>query len=414
MLDIHESLVPYIQELIKKDKLEPSNYEDRNIINKLNSAYLDCYLYYPTINMFKFIAYNIIRKSYSSKEVDDKTLNKYLTLILEDRRLRLLILRSEPTSEFFSTIKDIIPYYLEFQKYLKENNKYMVIVTYKRIIDFLNSECLSNYDGYRLKEECAKRLDFPLNTIEMYHSDMKKKKYDDKPYEIGMFRNRGFITSTTELLARYFHNLMLEFYKKTCYYYSPINEELSFYSFGKIQIVGYKHDDSLSMSINSYKWNRYEFWALLNMKDKPNIKIDDAKIRKSLLFDNKRVLLAPDGLVEEAFITYLMKELGLKNYTEEFESILKKIGIPLDYCISQNLETTDGKTYYTNPKRYDDLRIKNRENLPTLALLQAKDDDAKRERYIKKLITTYNGEHKDNEELTAYDRRKQNPKAYID
>ncbi len=413
VLSIHEKLIPYIQELTKKEKLDSSKYEDKNIIDKLNSAYYDCHLYYPTVNMFRFIAYNIIKREYSLNEIDDNTLNKYLTLVLEDKKLRNLIYHINPTSEFFSTIKDIIPFYLELQKYFKENNRYMVIVTYKKLIDFLDSECLSNYQGHELIEECTKRLDFPNNNYNAYYRYMNEKKYNNKPYEVGMQRNRGFVTSTSKLLARYFHNLMLDFYKKSGFYYSPINDDLAFYSFGTISIVSYKYDDNISMSINNYKWNRYEFWALLNMKGF-SLKIDDSKIKDLLLLDSKQLLVVPNGYVEEAFITYLMKELGLKKCTLEFTNILKKIGIPLDYCISHNLETTNGYTYYINPLRYDDLRIKNKENLPIISLIQSKEDDSKRKRYIKKLITTYNEQHKNDEELTPYTRRKINPKAYID
>ncbi len=413
-LEIHESLIPLIQKYTGKKELNPSLIEDNNLIRKVNAAYRDCYKYLPLISMFNFISYNIIREFYSIPPVDSKTRDKYLKMVLDDKDVRNKIINSNPESEFFSVIKDIIPYYNELQEYINSNNNYMTIMQYKEIVDFLDSEALKNYKDDKLEEECHKRFNYPNNTKDAYNFRMKNKKYQTKQFEVGNIVTKGFYSSTCLLLSNYFHELMINFYKKTGYYYSPINEDLDYYVIGNMPIVGYKHDDNITMSINNYKWNRYEFWALLNMNELPNIKIDSSDIRR-ILKDDNNILIAPNDFIEEALIKHIMSETGERTFTNNILKILQKIGIPEDFYRSDVLTSYKNNTYYINPKKYEYLKIKEIMKIPTLELILVKNED-NRDKYIKKLISTYKGQHKEEEEveLSPRERRKQNPKAWID
>ena len=415
-LQIHESLIPFVDKLLHNRKLNPVDFTDRTIIRDINNSYIDCHNYLPTINTFKFIVYNIIN-SYTynvfNKSINPKQRNKILSDILNNEDFRKKIMRAKPTSEFFSVIKDILPYYIELNNYIKNKQYYLVIVTYKKIIELLNSECLLNYEGKMLEIECQKRFEIPYNTLEQYKHLQKEKYYNDEcPYEIGNETFKENYSITCKILTHYFHDLMMDFYKQTGYLYSPINDDLSFYSFGGINIVGYKYSDNLSYSIGNYNWTRYEFWAKLNMGN-PYIKVDTKKIRKK--FNIPNVIIVPDDLVEEAFIKHMMRELNEKKFTEEFIKLLNKIGLPEGYLRSDYLSTSDGMVYYVHPKKYEDLKVKDLFKIPTLELILAK-NDITRDKYIKKLIATYNGEHKkdDEDEMGYRGRLKSNPKAYID
>ena len=412
-LQIHESLIPFVEKLLHNRKLNPVDFTHKTVIRDINATYQDCHDFLPTINTFKFIVCNIVNSyilNVFNYSLTPKQRDKYLNDILNNLDFRKKIFKGKPKSEFFSVIKDILPYYIELTNYMNSKNHYMVIMTYKKIVEFLNSECLSHYQGKDLVEECEKRFEIPYNTVEQYNHLQKSKYYNDEdPYEIGDETFKENYSITCKLLTHYFHDLMISYYKKTGYLYSPINDDLSFYSFGKINIVGYNYSDNLDYSIDNYDWSKYEFWAKLNMGE-PYIKVDTKRIRKKYNIPN--ALIVPNDLVEEAFIKYLMKELNEKEYSDDFIKLINKIGIPKEYLRSDYLSTYDNKVYFVNPQRYEDLRIKKPMKVPTLSLILGKSED-KRDNYISKLIATYKGQHKE-EELTYKERLKSNPKAYID
>ena len=111
-LTIHESLIPYIRKLTNKNELNIADFNDKNIIDKVNAAYKDAIKLYPTIKMFKFITYNIIKPFYGLKPLTKETIFEMLDKLFEDKKFINKISSSNPESEFFSVIKDIILYYL--------------------------------------------------------------------------------------------------------------------------------------------------------------------------------------------------------------------------------------------------------------------------------------------------------------
>ena len=406
-LKIHESLIPYIVGLTSERITRPTGFEDINIVRKINAAYEDCHEFFPRIKLFKFIAYNIISDYYPLKKLEpEEDINKYLREILEDKECRLKLMSGHPKSEFFSVLKDITPYYIEFANAIKENKGYDAVTAYEALDDLLDMETLSLYSGKHLEEECEKRYSFPLNDIRTYSYRMKTKTYPKrKGFDIEKINNRGYYSRTCSMYSRVFHDMMLEFYHQKGFIYTPINEDLSYFQFGSIAVVEYKYADDLKFTIRGYPWSKYEFWALLG---------SDPKLIEKINFDGP-ILVAPKGLKEEALITYYMKELGESVITPEFLSVMKKIGIPEEFAMVNELSTYDYRTFYTDPRRYEDIRLRNPMAYPTLQNIISKDEE-EREKYLKKIFATYKGQHpsKVEEEETYRERVKRNPKAYID
>ena len=109
-----------------------------------------------------------------------------------------------------------------------------------------------------------------------------------------------------------------------------------------------------------------------------------------------------------------MNSLGEREYSREFISLLESIGIDADYCYSHGLTTYDGKIYFKDPKNTDNYTVRDIDQYPTLKALKEKDDE-EREKYIKKIIATYKGKYKEKEEeISSKERRKGNPKAWLD
>ncbi len=389
-LKIHESLLPYIEELTGKEKLDVFDFNDRAIIEKVNAAYEDTYTYLPKINVFLFITYRIISKFYDLKPISDKKCHEYVEMVLNDYNVRRKLYEINPKSEFFSVMKDIIPYYMKFMESLKSNNGYMVISSYEEIVSFLETETLKDKTYEELEAECKKRYNYPNNNVTTYDFRMRNKNYSKKPYEVGMYRSKGFYSETCELLSHYFYDKMLEYYKKTGYYYSPINNDLSFYSIAGKGIIGYKYDDNIAMSIDNYRWDRFEFWAILNMENKPKVKIDISKIKR-LVKNSDNYIIAPNDLVEEALIHNLLKTR--KKVKPDFIQKLKDMGVPEEYYRLNALTTYDNRVFFFYPDDFKKLRIKDLSKLPTLNLILSKNEE-NREKYLNKLTATYKGKYK--------------------
>ncbi len=388
-LEIHESLLPFIQRLIKKDRLDPFIDQDRDIIDKLNKTYLDCYEFYPTIKIFEFISYIIISKYYKLKPLNFNVVRDNLELLLNNSSFTNRLIYSNPKSEFFSVIKDIVPYYQKFNINIKKNNKYETIMMYEIIVKFLEKETLGSLEGKELEEECKKRYSIFTNGASEYHARMKSKTFNKiKTYEAGNYVAKNFYSSTCRLLSEYFYNRMVEFYQKTGWIYSEVADDVSFYSFGDIGVLAYDYDSQISLSIDGNRWNNYKFWALLKMQENPNIKIDDKNIRRLINY-NKDLIVAPRDFIEEALIKYLMNEYGVSNNTSLITNLLDKMGIPREYLGGNTLLTNDGKTYYVDPRKIEYLKTRGME-VPPIKILKGKSDE-ERDLYFKKIIATYKG-----------------------
>lgn len=412
-LTIHESLIPYIRKLTNKNELNIADFNDKNIIDKVNAAYKDAIKLYPTIKMFKFITYNIIKPFYGLKPLTKETIFEMLDKLFEDKKFINRISSSNPESEFFSVIKDIMPYYLEFQKYINNNDGYNAVILYEQIVKYLNNETLDNKKEDELQAECLKRYNFPFNDVDTYRLRMLSKTYKKQSnYDIEKLYDKGFYSYTCYLLSVYFHEKMLNFYKKSGYIYTRFNDEYAFFKFKNIGILTYVHDDSVRLSINGFDSSRYEFWALLFKNSYAKINVD-LEMMWSINFKGD-LLVAPRDFMEEAVIKYLMGKTGETSFTDNFMTILNKVGIPNIYCTLNELSSNDNKVFFVNPRKFDRLNMNNIEKFPTLKRLLEKDEEEK-DQYIKKIIATYNGKHKiDDYEETAYERRKKNPKAWID
>ena len=414
-LTIHESLIPYVVGLTGKKELNPTNFDDINIIRKVNATYLDCLKFYPRIKLFKFITYQIVSDFYNLKPLDPENEKEYLKEILDNRELRLKLMSGNPQSEFFSSLKDIIPLYIEFNNSIKQNKGYDVIVTYEEIDSFLDAEMLSKYSGAELEKECQKRYNIPFNDIRTYNYRIKTKKYPKrKGFNIEEYNTRGFYSKTCFLLSKLFHNMMLDYYHKKGYIFNHINNDLKYYQFVSVGIVEYKYADDLIFKLRGYSWNQYEFWALLNSDPKNVPTVIANSIREQIPYKGP-LLVVPEGYKEVALITYYMKELGEKTVTDEMKKIIKSLGIPIEYAMINDLTTYDYRNFFIDPRQVEKLSLRHPECFPTLQNILSRDEE-ERDKYYKKIYATYKGQHpsKYEEELSYKEIRKANPKAWID
>lgn len=411
-LEIHESLIEYIRELTQKPQLDYMDLGNQEIAKQVNSLYEDCKYLTSSLNFFKFAVYNIVGQYYPLAKVDIEVTKRIMGKLLENKEFRKKLFSYQPKSEFFSVVKDLLEPYLRLKNFIESRKRYDAIITYRDILDLLDTETMGKRKGKALEEECQKRYVYPYDTVKQYNRRMKEKKYKkiDK-LDVRKSHHKPYLSATCKIFYDYFHDMMIDFYNKTGYIYAPFNEDIDFYQFGKIGIISYKYDSDLSMSIKGFDPKHFEFWALLFSGNK--ISINTFQLKKIIDFDGE-LLFAPKGYVEEAFIKYLMNSLGEREYSREFISLLESIGIDADYCYSHGLTTYDGKIYFKDPKNTDNYTVRDIDQYPTLKALKEKDDE-EREKYIKKIIATYKGKYKEREEeISSKERRKGNPKAWLD
>lgn len=428
-LNIPEELKKYIRKLTAKDELNPYDFNDQNIIEKINAAYQDCLKFYPRIKTFKLIAYNIIESSYHLPALEeDKTL-EYIGKLLNDSELQNKLLNGNPESEFFSVLKDMLPYSIKLEALLNEHKPYEIMMLYKKITEVLNLETLGDYpDDEKLEEECKKRYDFPNNTAREYKFNMKMKaKVPYKRFDLSIVPGHGCYSVTCYLLTKYFHKKIYEYYKQYGFIYYPINDELSFYQFKSTIIIGYKFMDNVTLTVsdlgNVYNPESYQFWAIINGSLQAKYKVDDSNIL-SLVNMPGTILIAPDNHIAEALIKYLEIDSGYSKNSDQIRNLLIKLGIPLSFIDSNALSTTNNNmTYFYDPRNIDLIEVKDKSKFTVLSKLKSKNKQ-EREKYIKKLLAKYSGEknmhrknnqdeYEDTDDLSPREQRKNNPKAYL-
>lgn len=416
-LSIPQELKDYINSIINKD-IEHSELEIVEVIKRINITYKDCLKYIPKRKVFKYIIYTILEDFYDIYKMPKNLSNEIIEYIINYPDLIRKLSNSEPESEFFSVLKDMLPYYLEFNKNISENNKYETILTYKRIVDTLNEETLGNRTKPELIKECLKRYFFPKNissTIEFYIDKKQLEEYNEFSIEKNM--HPTIHSKTCLLLSNYFHNKMLDYYKKTGFIYVPYNADFNLYVFGNIAVLGYKYDDSFTLSIDNYSSNTIEFWGLLFQGYDHKIKVNDEEIRNKIKFKGK-LITAPDDLIEEAYVKYIMHELGEVDYTDHLVNTLNNLHLPYNRDKTDELSTNNYLSYFISPRKFYKWKIKFIEDNPVLQKLLKKynTDNLDIDNYTKYLAFKYKNLHKvkDPDEFDYYENRKKNPKAWLD
>lgn len=414
-LNIPDSLKDYVLRLSQKEDIIPTNFDDLNVIRKINTSFLDCHKYLPRLTPFKYITYEIIRKYYGLPKVPDELSNPIIKSIIDDVKFT----EEEPQSEFFAVLKDLYEPINELKKYLEENKPYLVIKTYKEICHKLRFESLDGYSGIELQKELEKRYSYPVNANSLLKEMAKKDTHISlKDFSLKRTPGRGYYSTTCANLAKYLHGLVYDYYKKTGYIYYPINDDIALYKFGGVLIVGYDYLDDLDVYLNDYG-SHYglkdaKFYHTLHQNKALNIRVDDSKLRS--LFDfGLTTIIAPNDHFEEALIRYMCQETG---DVQGIKEVLKKLGMAEEYLKSNELLTNNYYTYIPNIRDIDKIKVKDLDEYSTLRKITSK-TLPERDAYYKKLASYYKGKEKKEllskpvEKEESYRlRRKRNPKAW--
>ena len=422
-LEMPEELKTYVMGIIEKAKVTPNSNMDRinhNLIRRINIAYEDCQEFYPKTKVFQLMCSLIIGDYLSVPPIRPDQVNSYLKELLDNEELKNKLKAGNPKSDFFAVMKEVLPYYEKFNKAIKENKSFEVLNAYKELYTFLDYETLLYKPQDKVHELCEKLFDIPINDNKFYFYLMKRKKYDNKrPFNPEEFINRGYYSSSCRTFASTFYAMMLSYYKKTGCIYTPINDKLGFYKFAPVSVVEYQYSDDISLSTRGFKWNKYEFWALLANVPDCKIYADVGSIKKRVDLPGN-VIYAPEGFIDESLVLYLMNQLGETEITIDLLDLLSKMGISNEVLTSNKISTTNNEAFYVNPLEVDFLRFRHPDNYKTCEILAAKDKE-KRKAYLKKIFSTFKGKHPDFfaveddydfDRLSPREKRKINPKAY--
>lgn len=409
-LNIPDSLKDYVLRLAQKEDINATNFNDLNVIRKINATFLDCHAFLPRTTPFKYITYEIIRKYYGLEKIPNEIANPIIKTIINTVHFT----EEEPQSEFFAVLKGVYEQIIALKKYIEENKPYLVIKTYKEICHKLRYEALEEYSGIELQKELEKRYSYPVNANailkQIYKIDTK---ISLKDFSLSKTPGQGHFSITCNTLARYIHSLVYDYYKKTGYIYYPINDDIALYKFGGVLIVGYNYLDDLNIYLNDfgkhYSLKDAKFYHILHQNRGIDIKADDTQLRS--LFDfGLTTIITPNDHFEEALIKYMRQESG---DLEGISEVLKKLAIPEDYISSNELLSNNYYTFIPNIRDIDKIKVKDVAEYPTLQKIVSK-DSSEREAYFKKLASYYKGKTKKDfmKKTKPYHLEKKNPKAW--
>jgi hypothetical protein len=357
--------------------------------DKVIRAYHDALNFEARENLTKFLIYQAVRDGYKLSPFPLEEALLYLNEILTDDKLMKKIVESNPHSEFYSVLKDIIPFKQKLDELVEDNKNYLVLKMYEQIYDFLNAEALSLYEGKDLENECLKRYPLTYDTPLHYQNRMKKREYVRDDGDILRMPKMKNFSRTCKLLTHYFYEKALDFYNKTGYLYRPISEDIAFFKLGKIGAITYKYDDTFKIMVKDldtsleYSADCLDFWA---------ISYDETIDKEyTISFDNPvnyygPLIVCPYEYLDEAFIKELAKRSGADINDDAIIEKLTNLGF--DPEIKDNLICDIFGSYLKNPHNISLYKFKDVNEYPTLSKLLAKNDED-RCKYINRVLTNY-------------------------
>ena len=135
----------YINDIYKQNNLINDSFKDYEVSKKIAEHYIDAEKFNASDELVYFLLYQSVRFAYNIKPINPKYIFKYIDEILSNEELKNEILQTDCKSEFYTIIKDIIPYYNEFNKLINEKKNYQVLKKYREILNILNLETLNLY-----------------------------------------------------------------------------------------------------------------------------------------------------------------------------------------------------------------------------------------------------------------------------
>lgn len=409
-LNIPHKYIEFIKKVYIENRVNEDNHKNFFVGEKIAEHYIDAKKFNASEELIYFLIYESIRFAYNIKPIEPKYTFNYFEEIFNNKNVCDLIRNSECKSEFYTIIKDILPYYEELEDLIRNNKKYMALKKYKEILSILNMETLNLYPKDMWEKECQKRYRFTYNKKVYYEANLKHKHYkqEDKfDFKTLPFMNNNSLTCS--LLIHYFHQKMVNFYKKSNYIYKPVNDDYGFYKLNNINIITYNFDDLINVNVNhlkrNYNMKKPEFWGIIFSKGiKFNYFIP--KKFKRLASRYKPCIIVPDDYIDEALVHFLSSETGYDINNMFLQKELIKIGFPLEgFEEKEGLLNAENTVYFKNPQMVDKLKVKDINNFKTLKKILLK-PISKRNAYYKKLASYYKGKIKKiteaNEQMANY------------
>jgi len=351
----------YINKIYLNNQLIDNDKNNYIVGEKIAEAYLDAERFDASEELIKFLFYQAVRFGYSNvKEYDKRYSFKFIDEILSNDDLKQKILTSDCNSEFYSVIKDIIPYAEQLFKLMREGKSYLVLKKYQELLQILNEETLCFHNGKDFEIECQKRYPMTYANPTYNQRRIKNKHLNlENVFDIKSFPKKSNASFTCSILLRYFHEIMLNYYENSGYMYRPVTDTIGFYQLGNIGVLTYTYDNEIGLSVanprKKYKMDNIKFWEVVYSNSSPKYIIDSNL--KDLVNFNGPIIIAPADHIDEAFISYITHVYGLDIEDNNLQSRLTSIGFPVSTSDTDKLLTSDYQTFYKNPKEVEILKV---------------------------------------------------------
>ncbi len=305
-----------------------------------------------------------------------------------------------PQSDFFIVFKRLYDDIDELEILLYEDKKYLALKKYRDILIRISEEAIDHtMSDKELAEELNKRLPIPYNNLKNYRRRMANKTFNafkyPKEHPSSVVKVPGYSLGC-HLLQNYLINLMQKYYQKTGYYYHPIDGNLEYFVLSRISVITYRYDDTFTpyfqVGNKELTFKDYGFWAICLS---PDFKPEKIKQTINPAFKDNHygdLIIAPYEYMEEALIKYA----NGNNYDGMTDSLfarelLTSIGMPDDTPITDKLKT-NGKMFYKDFSKVDEIEVKDLSVYPTLERLQSEKTPEERNKYIRGLLAKYKGD----------------------
>lgn len=347
-----------------------------------------------------FLFYKIVGSYYDLDKISYDDAYRYIEEATVTEEFVKRIKEYTPQSDFFIVFKRLYDDIDKLQTLLYENKSYPALKQYRDILIRISEDCVDKTQSEKeIAEDLQHRLPIPYNNIKNYQRRMKNKTYiekvNPKEYPFSVVKSPGYSLGC-HMIQNYLIDLMIKYYKKTGYYYHPIDDNLEYFVLNNISVITYKYDDTFMpyLEVGNHKltYEDYEFWAIVLS---PDFKINKLKHKIDHIYEistRNEVILTPYDYMEESIIKYANGDT-YDGMTDSLfaQELLDKIGMPKDTPVTDKL-ISDGNLYFKNPHNFEEIIVKDIEEYPTLVKLRSYQNEEERNKYIKALIAKYKGE----------------------
>ncbi len=302
--------------------------------------------------------------------------------------------QSDYNSRFLTVLRLLCPLLVDMEQKVNSGEIWSALMSARNIFDILLSEGMTpDMTENEVKRELCKEYAPPEASIYNYKFRMKKKEYPNfNLYDIGENPEINTYSRICKILIISFTSWLKDIFRKENCYYTPLNDDFSFYYLRGIKILTYKYDDNVDLyfDIAGKRWrmNNYRFWEFIDSTDLEKLQVR-LKMRYPELIGTKFDIVCPWDAIDEA-LSLLLKRADFDD--DMLLQVSKSLGIK-PALVSGSLIRLypNNGNYIRNPKEYDKLRIKDLDSLPTLKRILSFQGE-QRAKYLKKLSAKAKGD----------------------